>query len=135
MGWPYEFAGLSHEEKLQRRQTLDLYACTAHYSALVPALLFLVVRLARRVAVGSGLGSGSGDQGRYEPVPPSPAVKARRRAASGGVAAQWRRLRWWLQDDVYFAGAHWGQRDEWILGLAWTVWLLVLCVLDTGKGW
>ncbi|POR35904.1 Putative metalloreductase AIM14 [Tolypocladium paradoxum] len=131
MGWPYDFASLSPEEKLQRRQTLDLYACTAHYSALAPALVFLVFRLARRAAVGSG--SGPDDQGQYEPLPRSPVVKARRRAAPGRVAAQWRRLRWWLLDDVYFAGAHWGQRDEWILGLAWTTWLLALCVLDTGK--
>ncbi|PNY29580.1 metalloreductase AIM14 [Tolypocladium capitatum] len=139
MGWPFAFASLSHEEVLRRRQTLDLYACAAHYSALAPALLFLVFRLARRAAVGSGSGPGSHGQGQYEPVPRSPvlrspvAAKARCRAAPGSVAARWRRLRWWLHDDVYVGGAHWGRRDEWILGLAWTAWLLALCVLDTGK--
>ena len=109
MGWPYGVPSLTHEEKLLRRQTIDLYACIAHYSALAPALLFLL-------------------------YPSSPVAKARRLASSSSLAQQWQKLVWWLRDDVFFRDAHWGQRDQWLLGLAWMAWLLVLCVLDTGTG-
>lgn len=27
-----------------------------------------------------------------------------------------------------------GQRDTWIFGTAWTIWLLYLCVAETGQG-
>ncbi|KAL3951949.1 hypothetical protein ACCO45_013666 [Purpureocillium lilacinum] len=128
MGWPYGVPSLTHEEKLLRRQTIDLYACIAHYSALAPALLFLLYRLARRVP---GVGR-SASTAAYEQVPSSPVAKARRLASSSSLAQQWQKLVWWLRDDVFFRDAHWGQRDQWLLGLAWMAWLLVLCVLDTG---
>jgi hypothetical protein len=43
-------------------------------------------------------------------------------------------VKWWLGEDVLFLGSHWGQRDEWVLGIAWSVWLLVLSIHGTGKG-
>ncbi|UNI17652.1 hypothetical protein JDV02_003980 [Purpureocillium takamizusanense] len=128
MGWPYGVPSLTHEEKLLRRETIDLYACIAHYSAFAPALLFLLYRLARRVP---GLG-GAARAREYEQVPGSPVAKASRLASSGSLARQWQKLAWWLRDDVFFRSVHWGQRDQWLLGLAWTTWLLALCVLDTG---
>ncbi|KAK2592048.1 hypothetical protein QQS21_010248 [Conoideocrella luteorostrata] len=133
MGWPYGFPALSHEEKLLRRQSLDLYACIAHYSALAPAVIFLVYRIVRHVASRAGHGSTSTEQGRYTPVPRSPISKAHQQGSVGRLASQWRRLTWWLGDDVRVAGSHWGQRDEWILGAVWTAWLLVLSVKGTGK--
>jgi len=114
MGWPYGVPSLTHEEKLLRRQTIDLYACIAHYSALAPALLFLLYRLARRVP---GVGR-SASTAAYEQVPSSPVAKARRLASSSSLAQQWQKLVWWLRDDVFFRDAHWGQRDQWLLGLA-----------------
>jgi hypothetical protein len=50
------------------------------------------------------------------------------------LGARWRALLWWLGDDIVFRGVSWGKRDEWLLGLVWTSWLLVLCVLGTGEG-
>jgi hypothetical protein len=38
-----------------------------------------------------------------------------------------------MGDDVRFLGRRWGQRDEWIVGVVWATWLLVLSVLGTGK--
>ncbi|KAK9441379.1 Ferric reductase, NAD binding protein [Metarhizium brunneum] len=132
MAWPYGFPSLTHEEKLLRRQTLDLYACIAHYSALVPALLFLLYRLLKRVASQVKSGSSS-EQTRYSVVPNSPTVKAQLQRPSARFASQWRKVVWWFSDDVYFLGLHWGQKDEWVLGTIWTAWLLVLSIKGTGN--
>ncbi|PHH81513.1 hypothetical protein CDD83_3556 [Cordyceps sp. RAO-2017] len=136
MGWLYDTSvALSEEQKLVRRQTIDLYACIAHYSALVPPLVLLLVRLVRRAAPlwsPWARRSSPDGHGRYAEVPRSPIAKAHRRDASGSVTVRWTRLRWWLCDDVYFRGAHWGRREEWLLGFAWALWLLALCVMDTG---
>ncbi|OAA49633.1 Ferric reductase, NAD binding protein [Metarhizium rileyi] len=132
MAWLYGFPALTHEEKLLRRQTLDLYACIAHYSALAPALIFLVYRLLSRLAF-QVKASPSSEQARYAVVPNSPTVKAQRQHPSERLASQWRKTSWWLGADVYFAHSHWGQRDEWVLGAIWTCWLLVLSIKDTGN--
>lgn len=137
MGWPYEFlTSLTDEEKLLRRQSLDLYACIAHYSALGIVLLFLIYRLLNKAVSRAGLfnGSGADDHGQYAAVPASPVVKATRLAAARSVSSQWDKFVWWIGDDVYFAGANWGQRDEWALGAIWASWMMALCVMGTGKG-
>ncbi|KAH7156820.1 hypothetical protein EDB81DRAFT_400994 [Dactylonectria macrodidyma] len=127
MLWPYEFVTLSDEEKVLRRASIGAYASLAFWSAFSPVAALLVVRLAARVR---RLRNGAG---RYREVPGSPAVKAGTGSWAAVVERRWRTLRWWMGEDVYFVGAHWGHRDEWVLGLAWTVWLLSLCVRDTGK--
>ncbi|KAG6011046.1 hypothetical protein E4U21_000077 [Claviceps maximensis] len=135
MGWPYGFPVLTEEDKQLRRQALDLYACIAHYSALAPALVFLLYRVSRHVIQHAGCvsASASGQQGRYAPVPGSPMVKAQQQGVVGRLTTQWRRLTWRLGDDVSLAGSHWGQWDEWLLGALWTAWLLVLSVKGTGN--
>ncbi|KAH7325003.1 hypothetical protein B0I35DRAFT_370466 [Stachybotrys elegans] len=132
MGWPYEFLTLSDEDKLLRRNTLDLYAAIAHASALLPAFLYLIFRLilARISRPGASASDGHGE---YEQVPRSPLIKARRMDSPARLAAHWSRLSWWMGSDVYFRGAHWGQRDQWVLAFAWTAWLVVLSVMGTGK--
>lgn len=136
MGWPYDLSlSLSHQDKLLRRQTIDYYACVAHYSALAPVLAFLLFRLARRaVRATAAARAPRHDGGQYQEVPHSPLAKAHRRHLSGDLAARCRKLQWWMLDDVYLGGLRWGRRHEWILGLVWAAWLLALCVLDTGKG-
>lgn len=136
MGWPYHFLTLSQEEVLLRRHTIDHYARIAHYSALAPAVIFLLLRLVLRAARPIlRLRDGDGDErGEYSHVPGTPTLKAQRSSTLGTVAARWRALLWWSGGDVVFRGVSWGQRDEWLLGLAWTGWLLVLCTLGTGQG-
>ncbi|KAF4445517.1 hypothetical protein F53441_10770 [Fusarium austroafricanum] len=125
MGWPYEFLTLSDEEKHQRRLTLDYYAFIAHLSAFAPMLLFIVIRLVNRVR--------RGRNGGYQQVPGSPGVKANRQRWITRVLEKGPMVQWWLGEDVYFMGSHWGQRDEWVLGIAWTIWLLILSIHGTGK--
>ncbi|VUC23663.1 unnamed protein product [Clonostachys rosea] len=129
MGWPYEFVDLTSEEKLLRRQAIDRYAAIAHFSALAPAVLYLLFRLGL-AAVKSVL---AGREQRYHEVPGSPIAKARRSGFLNSYEARWRKLAWWMGDDVVFLNDNWGQRDEWVLGIAWTIWLLLLSVLGTGK--
>ncbi|KPM36968.1 hypothetical protein AK830_g9604, partial [Neonectria ditissima] len=71
-------------------------------------------------------------RGSYREVPSSPALKARGRPWFADVVRRWARVRWWLGDDVFLLGAHWGRRDEWVGGAAWMAWLLVCCVRGTG---
>ncbi|KAF3068154.1 putative metalloreductase AIM14 [Trichoderma lentiforme] len=134
MGWPYHFLTLSKEDVLVRRHTIDHYAHIALFSALAPAIIAILVRLVLRAARPLlRLGRDGGDRGRYSHIPGSPTVKAQRSSGFGALAARWRALMWWLGDDVVLGGVIWGQRDEWVLGLLWTSWLLVLCVLGTGE--
>lgn len=133
MGWPYGFPALTDEDKQLRRQSIDLYACIAHYSALAPALIFLLYRVCRHL-IHAGRASASGEQGRYAAVPGSPMVKAHQQGTAARFATQWKKLTWRLGDDVYFAGSHCGQWDEWLIGALWTAWLLVLSVKGTGNG-
>lgn len=130
MAWPYEFLlNLTDDEKAARRESLDHHAAIAHWSAYGLALLFLlargVVHVARRI---------HRKRRRYETIPGSPHVKFERLGPLGQLSLRWAKLSWWMGDDVEFMNQSWGQRDEWVVGIAWTVWLLSLCVRDTGKG-
>lgn len=126
MGWPWEFLTLTQEEKHQRRLSLDHYAFIAHLSAFAPVLLLVLFHFIDRVRRGRNSG--------YQQVPGSPGVKANRQKWISRVLEKGPMVKWWLGEDVWFMGSHWGQRDEWVVGIAWTLWLLVLSVHGTGKG-
>lgn len=136
MGWPYEFVSLSKEEKHARRDVLDLYGRIAHLSALGPGLILALVLLSRQAIryAHRRRGDSSDGHGSYAQIPRSPLVKAHRRSARGSIEAAWTTVTWWMCDDVRFLGSSWGQRGEWIFGIAWMAWLLALCVRQTGKG-
>ncbi|KAK4143031.1 ferric reductase NAD binding domain-containing protein [Dichotomopilus funicola] len=135
MGWlTYQFLDLSPTEKQDRRQTLDRYALYAQLSALVPLTAVLLYRLRKAISHASWLGLNAKKAGRqYEAVPGSPVLKERRLSSAGVWAARSRRLRWWLGEDVVLAGLVLGQRDQWIVGLLWTTWLLFISALETGE--
>lgn len=135
MGWPYEFANLTSEEKHARREVLDKYGLFAHYSALAPVLVFGLIHLARLAyRYATGTLRGADGQGTYAEIPNSPLVKAQQSTAVARLRAGWSRLRWWMGDEIYFAGTSWGRKDEWTIALGWTAWLLALCTLETGRG-
>lgn len=140
MGWPYEFVSLTPEEKHARRSVLDLYARIAHLSALAPGIIIALFLLARQAIryikskVGGENSTNSSSHGTYAEIPRSPLAKAHRLSARGSMEARWTSFKWWMSDDVHFLGTSWGQRGEWILGGAWTAYLLILCFLQTGKG-
>ncbi|KAL2268378.1 hypothetical protein VTJ83DRAFT_3224 [Remersonia thermophila] len=127
MAWPnYHFVDLNKAEKQVRRAAINRYALYAQLSALVPIAIIVAYRLVRRAAASRR------SRGDYAAVPSSPVLKQRRDSGLGSWASRARSLRWWLGEDVVVLDTVLGQRDQWLIGLAWTAWLLVLCVLETG---
>lgn len=122
MTWPnYQFLDLSKAEKQLRRQTLDKYALYAQLSALVPAVLVLLFRLAKWV-----IQSREKSKGAYAAVPSSPVLKTRRQSNVGSWSARLRRARWWLGEDVVAFGTVLGQRDRMFISCRyWVLWLTV----------
>lgn len=117
MNWPYQFLDLSHAEKHARRQSLDRYALYAQLSALIPiGLIWLYQTLNKH----------STRKRDYTAVPTSDSFNTRKQSSS------WSKLRWWLGEDVVAFGEVLGQRDQWLGGIIWALWLLILCVAGTG---
>lgn len=124
MVFGYEFTTLNDDQKHARRHLLEYYPLVAQTSALTIfagfQLCFALSWLANR-----GLG--------YE-RPRSPSFNKRLeghrtwllKAQQGGD-----QLLWWMKNDVVRG---WGTRAEWIGGGVWTVWLLFLCIVQTGNG-
>lgn len=129
MGWPWKFVDHNDAATLQRRQTLDRYAGYAQISSFGPVFVVLVYRLAwwaiRNLDV---------KRAAYAQVPESPARKARRKSGLGAWEARYRLFEWWLGEDVVLFGQVWGRKDEWLFGLGWGAWMLILSVLETGDG-
>lgn len=129
MGWPYRFLNIDEAEKHARRLTLDRYASYALLSTLVPVALVLLYRVGRWT-----LKSAASRRGSYNAIPNSPALKFERQSDTGVWKTQINKLRWWLSGDVRLFGQLYGQRDQWAFGCLWTLWLLLLCVAETGQG-
>ncbi|KAK4192196.1 Ferric/cupric reductase transmembrane component 2 [Podospora australis] len=127
MGWPYHFVDLSEPEKQVRRATLAKYALAAELSDLFPAAIILLFWLGKWV-----FKSREETSGGYAAIPSSP-LKKKKRQDGGGAAldVRLRKVKWWLGEDVVVSGSVLGQRDQWIVGLIWLTWLLVLSVLET----
>ncbi|KAF2999977.1 hypothetical protein E8E14_006617 [Neopestalotiopsis sp. 37M] len=128
MAWPYEFLELTKAEKQERRLSLDRHAGYSQLSALLPVIIFLLVRFASWVHL-----KVSARNVKYNQVPGSPVSKYKRSNESTSPAVTLRKTTWWLGDDVVLAGQNWGRRDTLIFGSAYTVWLLFLCVQGTGR--
>lgn len=126
MAW--QFLDITKSEKHARRLVLDRYAALGEISTLLPVLVLIVARFAylvyQRVA--------SQDPA-YNAVPGSPAAKARRTGLTGSWRMTIRRVSWWLGDDVEFAGQNWGRCDQFAFGAVYTLWLLILCTVETGN--
>lgn len=126
----YHFVDLTHEQKLQRREYLDYYSFLAQISVIVPILAtqcyLLVTWIQRRVQKQQDL-----------QTPSSPYVKQARLGHGFNVSSltsRWRVFAWWCGDAVEIAGVYWGTRGEVIGAGVWTLWLVVLCFLQTGDG-
>ncbi|SPO04472.1 related to ferric reductase [Cephalotrichum gorgonifer] len=119
MEWPYRIiTDLTPEYKAARRESLDAFGTYAHFSALIPGLVYLLARFGSWV-----LGRRSSKRASYEAIPPSGRVG---RSSSG------RKLWWWLSEPMSSTGEL-GRRDQWVFGVAWAFWLLTLCIAGTGE--
>ncbi|KAK3400555.1 ferric reductase like transmembrane component-domain-containing protein [Sordaria brevicollis] len=120
MSWPYQFLDLSQAEKHARRQSLDKYALYAQLSALIPIGLIWLYQTLNK--------SSSRKKRDYTAIPSSDPDSFNNRRQSN----TWSKLRWWLGEDVVAFGEVLGQRGQWVFGLLWSLWLLVLCIAGTG---
>ncbi|KAK4508274.1 hypothetical protein PRZ48_002012 [Zasmidium cellare] len=124
----YHFVDLTHEQKLLRREYLDFYGFLGQISVVVPILAIqgylLVAWIQRKVQREQDL-----------QTPSSPYVKQARLGYGwnvSGLAARWSIFAWWCGDTVEVAGVYLGTKGEVIVAGVWTLWLVVLCFLQTG---
>lgn len=130
MGWPYDFPDLTKSEKLERRQILDLWGLIAQISVIIPLLLAFILS-----CIGPWLSRRQ--QGRTEEGISSPRLKQETQDRNLSIASllrRWRKIQWWLGDDLVVFRYRLGTKGE-VLGAAtWTTWLLVCSSLQTGRG-
>jgi hypothetical protein len=120
----YDFVVLDDAQKKSRRHLLELYPFVAQVSVLA---VFALVQLCFFLSWISRRGLD------YE-RPRSPSFTKRsdgswtwlRKSLQG-----WDKMMWWMKKPVI---DNWGTRAEWLGGGIWTVWLLYLCIANTGNG-
>lgn len=131
MGFIWSFVQLTPEQKHDRRLKLDFYGALAQVSILVPLLAlqaYFLVCWARTKLRGNETGE----------MPGSPYMKMERKRAKWGSARGWQQgwrcVTWWLGEPLDVRGYELGKKGECVAAVAWTAWLLLLCVLQTGNG-
>ncbi|GFG26579.1 probable ferric reductase transmembrane component 8 [Aspergillus udagawae] len=120
MGWPYHIVKLSPDEKSQRRELLDRYGFYSQLSVFIPILCFWLYRLGHWAYHRSTRRDG------YSAVT---RLAESRTFRPKHFVTRWRSILWWLDDEV---APGWGARRQWIFGAAWALWLLTLCIHQTG---
>lgn len=124
----YSFINLTKEQVHDRRVLLDRYALIAQWSVVVLLFAFqlhhLLSWLSRRC--------GQNDE---EETPSSPYLKAEaennKTSSIRSIQRRVAKVSWYLGDEII---AGFGTKAEWLYGALWTIWLLTLCIMDTGNG-
>jgi hypothetical protein len=130
MGFIYSFVALDEAHLQRRRQLLDLYASVAQFSALIPLLAIYVSnflpfpseKFFRSLP------------GRRAKERQSPRKSRFKPPVASSWAVKWRRLSWYLDDDIFDGRDGWGTKREGLVAGVWTLWLLVLVFACTGNG-
>ncbi|KAF2101843.1 hypothetical protein NA57DRAFT_64528 [Rhizodiscina lignyota] len=128
MAFGYAFLDLTKEDKLDRRHLLDLYASIAQISA-VAILVLLQLRFIASWALTRFAVAPDSE------MPSSPYLKAEKQNRHSlsflrRFSLFSRQVQWWMGEEVIRG---WGTRGEWVGGALWTLWLLFLCVNQTGQ--
>ncbi|KAH6646516.1 hypothetical protein BKA67DRAFT_662930, partial [Truncatella angustata] len=128
-GWVYQFMKLLPEDQHTRRLLLDQYGLYAQLSALILFFLAVMLRLALqslgRMVPRRALSDA-------ESMPRSPGIPKHYFHRSR-LSARLCRLQWWMDENIKCFGTSIGQRDELVLSVLWTGWLLFLCLHRTGS--
>lgn len=130
MGWPYHFLDLTPDEKNHRRELLGQYAFYSQLSVLIPILGYGIYRLCMWLFARKGAFDVAYSALRQVPGS-TESTRQSKDVSFKVIARRWRSVQWWLNDEV---APNWGMRGRWIAAIVWTLWLLVLCVLQTGHG-
>ncbi|KZF21988.1 hypothetical protein L228DRAFT_283189, partial [Xylona heveae TC161] len=125
MAWPYHLADLSPDQLHQRRILLDRYGIYAQLSVLIPVLGYQLFRFGgwvystrKKLPVV------------YSTIPNSSIEKPSRKLTSEAITRRWKSVVWCLNGEV---APNLGFRKHWIAAAAWTLWLLFLCICETGQ--
>ena len=129
--FPWYFLDLKPGEKAVRREILDGYGFIAQYSVSLPLVAYLVLSFFG--AVIRRFAKKRDSQGSYEQIPlDSDDIKPRVVSSTSFVTRVWRALCWWITDEIYIGRTSYGTKDQWIIGILWTVWLCALSTMGTG---
>lgn len=130
MGWPYHFLDLTPDEKSHRQELLSQYAFISQLSVLIPIFGYGIYRLCAWLFVRKGAFDVA-----YSALRELPGSTESTRKSKGvsfkAIARRWRALQWWLNGEI---APNWGLRGRWIAAIVCTIWLLVLCFVQTGHG-
>ena len=130
MGFIYAFVTLNEEQLARRRKLLDYSGSVAQGSALL--VLFAIYFSQRLHPLFKNVVSGFSASQQKERQ--SPVVSRFDRPRASAWAIRWRRLNWYLDDEVVKGWSGWGTKREWIVAGVWTLWLLTLVFIRTGNG-
>jgi len=130
MGFIYSFVALDEAQLQHRRQLLDFYASIAQFFARIlllaiyvsNSLPFLSEKISKLLPGRRAKERQSPRKSRFEPP------------VASSWAVNWRRLSWYLDDDIIDGRDGWGTKREWVVAGVWTLWLLVLVFASTGNG-
>ena len=119
----WHFVDLTQDQKHERRILLDRYGAIAQASVLIPLLLLQIYFglcwlhdcLKRKTDLDQKSTHG-------------------RSNALSKVIVGIRQWTWWAGEPVEIFGYHVSNRGESIAAVSWTLWLLLLCILQTGNG-
>ena len=130
MGFSYAFVTLNEEQFARRREFLDYSGSVAQGSALT--ILFAIYFSQRLHPLLKNIVSAFSVSQQKERQ--SPVVSRFDRPRASAWAIRWRRLNWYLDNEVVKGWSGWGTKREWIVAGVWTLWLLTLVFIRTGKG-
>ena len=125
MGFPYHFVNLNDEQNLRRRQLLDGYGQFAQLSILLLPLVYQV-SLGIRLLISRTWPLKASQAVKQHQSPVVSSFKQPTRRVSTSLLAQ---IRWFLDEEVLVG---WNTRQQWLVAILWTLWLLVLVFKDTG---
>ncbi|KAH7135705.1 ferric reductase NAD binding domain-containing protein [Dendryphion nanum] len=122
MAFGYEFVTLNQEQKHARRVLLEYYPKIAQVSVLLVVALFQLTFFISWFA----------KRGQSEPGSPSLSKAKEKWGFLKGFRRGLTSMKWWLKKPLISA---WdcGSRGDWAFGSIWTLWLLTLCLLQTGN--
>ncbi|KAL8782289.1 MAG: hypothetical protein Q9213_005524 [Squamulea squamosa] len=132
MSLPYGFTSPDKAQLQRRRQLLDAYGQLAQLSALLVLFayqFFFVIRcLLHKIC------SSPDDYGKEHASPVVSRFGERILESSPNENSKWRRVEWFLDQDVSWGAKYpsWGTRRVLLLASVWTIWLFILAIKDTG---
>lgn len=121
---------LSQEQRQLQYQDCSHVATITHCSAVALLLAIASIAYFQQTVFRSRQSTpmGARDQDQVQ-LPDHRSIHANQHITRSHTLAQsWQRLQWWLVDKLPLGKANIGRRDEWILGLGWSAWLIFMCV-------